>query len=94
MIKYRPNMDILKYSLREEEIFDTVDDMLLFVFEHWRRVVAFMGAKEPFRPDEITIGSAGTENRLTGWKEEHMVFVRRMTDRVFSNPMCIGFCGK
>lgn len=94
MIKYRPKMDVLKYSIREEQTFDTVDDMLRYVFEHWSRVVAFMGAKEPFRPDEITISSAGSENQLTGWKDEHMVLVRRMSDIVLSSPMCIGFCGK
>lgn len=94
MIRYRPNMDNIKYSLREEQIFDTVDDMLLYVFDHWSRVVSFMGARKPFRMEEIIISDLGRENALTGWKDEHMILVHRMKDNIFPLPICIGYCGE
>ena len=92
MIRYRPNHSTLNASIKDEELFDSLDDMISFIHASWSRSVAYMGAKEPFRPDEIIINGFGKFNPMTGYKSEHRVLVRRMTDDVYDVPMCIGFC--
>ena len=94
MIRYRPNIQNIKYSLRDEQVFDSVEDMLQYVFENWSRIVSYMGARNPFRMDEIIISELGQANTLTGWKDEHMILVKRMKDNIFPLPICIGYCGE
>lgn len=94
MIKYRPKMDNLKYSLRDEQLFESMDDMLQFVFDRWRRVVSFMGSNEPFRFDEILISEIQGDDPRIGYKNVRRVCVSRMADKAFTTPCCIGFCGE
>ena len=94
MIKYRPNLIPLKQSLREEAVFDSMDDMIRFVHEGWSKVVSFMGARKPFGLDEIIIDAMASKNQLTGWENERKILVTRMTDSIYAEPVCIGFCGE
>lgn len=94
MIKYRPNLVNLKHSLREERSFDSVEDLTMYVFDRWRRVVSFMGAAEPFRPDEILISDIQGDDPQIGYKNVRRVSVTRMADTVYSSPMCIGYIGE
>ena len=92
MIRYRPHRPTLTASLKDELIFETLDEMLYHVFETWSRVVAYMGAEEPFCQDEIMIYGHGRHNPMTGYKSEHKIMARRMTDNVRTVPICIGYC--
>lgn len=91
MIRYRPHRRTLSASLKDELIFDSVDEMLSHVFNAWSRVVLFMGAQNPPTMDEIRIDESGRQNPMTGYMDEHKVFVTRMTDKVHSAPLCIGY---
>lgn len=94
MIKYRPKMDNLKYSLRDEQIFDSMEDLIQYVFDGWRRVVSFMGSREPFRSDEIMISEIQGDDPRIGYKNVRLVCVSRMADIVYKSPRCIGYCGE
>lgn len=94
MIKYRPNLTPLICSLRNERTFDSMDELIRYIYEHWRRVVSFMGAEEPFRPDEILISDAQEDDLQIGYKNVRRICVTRMSDRHFSVPQCIGYCGE
>lgn len=92
MIRYRPHRPTLAASLKDEEIFETLDEMLYYVFEVWSRVVSYMGAEEPFCQDEIMINGCGRSNPMTGYRSEHKIMVSRMTDKIRTVPICIGYC--
>ena len=92
MIKYRPRHISLNDSLKDEVMFSTAEEMISHVFGYWSRVVSFMGAADPFRPEEITISDSGRPNPAIGYRNEHMVFVSRMADKVYPSPLCIGYC--
>lgn len=94
MIRYRPAFPSLSASLKAEETFDTIEDMLCYVFEHWRRVVSFVGGSVPFRSDEIILGEVLGDDPFSGYRNMRRVFVTRMSDFVYSSPLCIGFCGE
>ena len=92
MIRFRPNHVTLSASIKDEQIFSSMEDMLASVFDYWSRVVAFMGAADPFRPEEITISDSSRPNPDVGYRNEHKVFVSRMADNVYPSPLCIGYC--
>lgn len=92
MIRYRPVRYSLTASLKDEELYETVGEMLACVFDSWQRIVLFMGSTRPFRAEEMMICGAGRPNPMTGYKDEHRILVRRMTDRDSHKPICIGYC--
>ena len=93
MIRFRPECASLSLSLRQEQIFDSMEDMLQYVNETWSRVSCFLGS-EPLRPEEIVIEYESEIDRRIGWKNVRSVSIRRMIDSVYSVPMCIGYCGE
>ena len=90
MIRFRPQRQSLSSSVKDEILFDSLDDLLRHIFDHWSRVVAFMGGR-PFQFEEISIGS-GRYNPMTGYNDEHPIFVQRMVNEPYPVPMCIGYC--
>ena len=94
MIRYRPNVFPISLSVRNEQCFDSVDDLLLHLFERWNRVLSYMGASIPLRPDEIMISDVQGDDPASGYKNVRSVFVTRMTDKCYKTPQCIGFCGE
>lgn len=94
MIRYRSNLTQLKYALRDEHTFETMDDLLQYIYERWGRVVTFMGAADPFRPEEILISDVQGDDPVLGYRNVRRVCVTRMTDQCYKTPQCIGFCGE
>lgn len=94
MIRFRPRRHTLTLSLKDELIFESMDDMILFVFDRWRRIVSFMGSNDPFRIDEILISEIQGDDPRIGYKNVRRVCVSRMADESFKTPCCIGFCGE
>jgi len=93
MIRFRPECESLSLSLRGEQVFDSMEEMLQHVHETWSRVSCFLGS-EPLRPDEIVIADESEIDRRIGWKNVRSISIRRMIDTVYSVPMCIGYCGE
>ena len=84
MIRYRPLRQTLTASLKDEQIYDTLEAMTQDVFEHWRLIFSYIGA-DPLRPDQLVISSCSEDDPLIGWKNVRNVFVKNT---------CIGFCGE
>ena len=89
MIKYRPNRNTLSLSIKEEQIFDTMEDLLHFVYEHLKRVFAFIESEEPVFPEHIIVGDEGHDDPLIGWKNERTVSLVR-----YHSTQTVGFCGE
>ena len=87
MIKYRPVRSSISASIKEEETFSTMEDMLHFLHDRWSRIYAFIGSVVPFQPEEILIGESEGYDQLTGYRN-----VRRI--RVARTGHCIGYCGE
>ena len=89
MIKYRPHRETLTASLKDEMIFNSLKELMQYVYEDWRRVVAFMGGR-PFARDEIMIRNILGDPRV-GWKGAFPVCVTRMSNDILKRPLCIGY---
>ena len=94
MIKYRPERSSISLSLKEEKLFDNMDDLRQFVYEHWRNVVSYMGANDAFKPDEIIIEDNIGDDPITGYRNVRRVCVKRLLNAVYQTPRCIGYCGE
>lgn len=81
MIKFRPVRRSLSASIKDEETFCSVEEMLHFLRDRAGRIAAYIGSDLPV----ITISEADGDDRLTGYRSQRTVF---------SNSICIGFCGE
>ena len=94
MIKYRPRRRSVSLSLKEEILFDSMEDLIKHIHERWSHVVSFVGSHDPFRMDEILISDVQGDDPLTGYKNGRLIFVTRMSDSVCHKPFCVGYCGE
>ena len=81
MIKYRPVRRSISASIKEEVTFSTMEEMIHFLYERAHRLAGYLGTDLPV----ITIREAAGDDPLTGYRNQHVVF---------SNSVCIGYCGE
>ena len=81
-------------SLKDEQIFDSVDDLKLHIHKIWCKVSAYLGEFEPIHPDEIVISDIIGNDPIIGLKNVREVCVKRTTDIIYKDPLCIGYCGE
>ena len=86
MIKYRPHRGSLDESMKEEKIFNTIDEMKDHIISEWK-----MG-EVPFSKEDIIIDDDHGKNRRIPWKETRYVCVKRMGKIIYDTPQCIGMC--
>lgn len=79
MIRYRPHRYSLSDSVREEETFDSAEDMLSWLFDTCRKVITLTR-------DDLVIESSGRPNPMVGYRCEHRISLRR------SPYICVGYC--
>lgn len=94
MIRFLPKMETIQLSLKEEEVFTAMDEMLLSLHERLQKVSAYLGAKEPFRLEDIVIGHEAKDDPMTGLVNARTVSIRRMIGHAYEEPMLIGHCGE
>ena len=82
MIKYRPVRRTLSASLKEEQIFATMDELLQFIAEKSRLLFNFIGRDAT--PQIIVTDPDGDDPRI-GWKKVQSIYV---------GHVCVGFCGE
>ena len=79
MIRYRPHRYSLSESVKEEQIFASIEDMLSWLFDTCSRVITIaMG--------DLVIDTAGRPNPMVGYHDEHRISLRR------SQWICVGYC--
>ena len=87
MIRYLPVRSSLSSSLKDEETFSTMEDLLHFLYVRWSRIYAFIGAAAPLRPEEILIEDAHGDDQLVGYRNVRLI-------RLARSNTCIGYCGE
>ena len=90
MIIYRPHRGGLAESLAEAQTFNTVEEMKQYIVKHW--VTAFDVA--PFSIDDLVIDfdKPGVNDARCGWKDARHICTKRMFDKIYEVPQCIGMC--
>ena len=91
MIRYRPHRSSLSASLKEEQIFDSLDEMFSYLLGYCGRLVRFMSAGAPFMSFAISISEHGHPNPMVGYKKEHKVLISRTADKFHGVSFCIGY---
>ena len=91
MIRFRPHRSTLSASLKDEMLFDSVEEMISYVFDLWCRTALFIGAHHPPSRDEIFISEDGRRNPLVGYMEENRVLIPSLSGRMFRVPICVGY---
>ena len=81
MIKYSPVRETLSASIKEEQVFDTVEEMKQYIFDWWSRIIV----RKPLKPDDIRIEESGWNDFRIGYTNRRTVFIRQSA---------IGFCGE
>lgn len=76
MIKYSPVRETLSASIKEEQIFDSIEDMKQYIFSLWSRIIAYVGIRKPLAPDEIVFGESTGFDVFTGYRNTRNVFIR------------------
>ena len=87
MIKYCPVRSSLSASIKEEETFSTMEDMIHFLHDRFSRIYTFIGAAALFSLDEIQIGDARGDDARIGYRNVRQITLRH-------SGCCIGFCGE
>ena len=85
MIKYRPVRWCLSASIKDEETFSTMEEMLHFIHDRERRFAVFVGSEPPAISD-FTVSSPAADCPMTGYRNERVV--------LFRNINCVGYCGE
>lgn len=88
MIKYRPHRGTLEEAMKLSKEFDSIDDMFLYIVDEWGRI----GYGTLFEVGDLSLSeSLGDDNRI-GWKNCKYVLSKRIGEKTFEIPQCIGYC--
>ena len=85
MIRFRPERSTLSASLKDERVFPSLDDMLLFILDAGRKRAAYTGTA-PITQQDVSLVSCNPDNRLNLYRNERMIMIRR--------TFCVGYCGE
>lgn len=98
MILYRPHRGSLSASIKDEQMFNSIEEMKQFIHDEWCRICNFIGNKEPFSIDDIVVSEIIGDDPRIAWKNVRHVCVKRMWNEnyieKYSTPQCIGYCGE
>ena len=84
MIRYLPMRQTPSASVKDEQIFDTLDQMKLYILDYMGRIARYIG-HDPFLPGDIVFQDASEYDIVFGIKHARSVYLK---------TMCIGFCGE
>ena len=88
MIIYRSHRGSLEEAMKTVVEFDNLEDLKLHVCDEHNS----LWGREILRPDDIIIGNDTINDTRIGWKETRHVLVKRMGNRIYEHPQCVGFC--
>lgn len=85
MIRFRPSRGSLSASLKEEQIFSSLDELLDHMLEKFLVYTNYIGSNPPVLSDFDVVSLSG-DNCFTGYHDECMITFRRV--------YCVGYCGE
>lgn len=87
MIIYRPHTSTLGESLEYAKEFNSEEEMKEYIFNEWKPYGM------PFNVEDIVIDhDVQKDDPRCGWHDTMYVCVKRMGNKVFDTPQCIGMC--
>jgi len=87
MIKFRPSRRTVSSSMKDEETFETVEEMLQYLSDRANRFFAYVGTDFHTTPDDFILSKSWSVNTLD-LKNTHRIIIKRAV------PFCIGYCGE
>ena len=84
MIKYIPCRSSMSAAVKEEQTFETVDELKQYLYEKHCKLCSFVGSQIHETLNDISIDEATCPCKIIGWKELHNIYI---------NHKCIGYCG-
>lgn len=85
MIKYRPNRKTVSMSIKEELLFNTVEEMNLYICDHLNRILHFIDSTHTVSSVDIVFGIPTSFDPFTGWSHVRKISV---------GNFIVGFCGE
>ncbi len=85
MIRYRPQRSTLSASFKDEQIFNTLGEMLQYIFERCHSFAHYVGSEPPALSD-LDIVSLPQGHPFCGYRNECMIILRQSE--------CVGYCGE
>lgn len=89
MIRFIPDRSSLSASLKEERVFDSLEELRDHLYDSLCRFCSFIGSSECPGLDQICISDVQGDDPLTGYKN-----VRTVTVSLHSVLHCVGLCGE
>lgn len=87
MIKYRPHKSSLSESMKNMKTFHNLDEMYNYIITDWSTTNTKL-----FNKEDLSIGeNLGPDDR-NEWKETRYVCVKRIGNKTYEQPQCIGIC--
>lgn len=93
MVIYRPQRGGLSEALAETKEFNSFEEMKKNIVNDWEKYYADLGHNQPpFSVDDIVIDEETINDERCGWHDTRYVCVKRMGDKIYDCPQCIGMC--
>jgi hypothetical protein len=77
MIVYQPKRKTMSASIKEEESFATLEEMIRHLLIRYQNVSHYIGASKPLCADDIVL-------------DGNLVKIRRLYNDVYKTPHCVG----
>lgn len=94
MIRYCPKRCTVSLSIKDELLFDSLEDLKAHVLDRWQRIASYLGSSDPIRLDDIIIMEPYGDDPLIGLHNARKICVTRTAGPVYPFPLCIGVCGE
>lgn len=89
MIIYRPHRGNLYDAMAEAREFNNEQEMKEYIIEDWH---SFAGEEQTFSIEDIVIADEEVNDERIGWQDSRDVCVKRMGNKIYDVPQCIGTC--
>ena len=87
MIIYRPNRGSIDESMGYAKEFNSLQEMKSFIVDDWKQF-----GPDMLMVDDIVLGSETSNDEKTGWKDTRLVCTKRLGNKRYDIPQCIGYC--
>ena len=85
MVKYIPVRFSTSMSVKEEQVFESTEELVLHLCDYFNRVLRFVDSARSVSTADIVIGASSGPDPVIGWSEMHTVSVLNRN---------VGFCGE
>lgn len=88
MVRYRPHRGSLLDAMAEAKNFNSIEEMFDYILDDWNK----SGFGYAFSKSDLSVSeNLGADHRIN-WKECRYILTKRMGDKVYESPQCIGMC--